>query len=193
MRSPNQYTFTTSSQYQNVSTLAVGRFIKIVPEASSGFSFRDGIWFIPSDATVTVSNYKIYASKIQKVTGYAAIPAGTTIEYLGKLGDKARLQVVSYVGTGTYGSSNPNSLTFDFVPKFIVIIGKNSKNTNNLQYSLLSPLLDIGAFLSLETNYNAYSAVPIVSVSGKTITWYSIGDGYQLNTAGTKYYAIAIG
>ena len=34
---------------------------------------------------------------------------------------KAKIQTGSYIGTGTYGASNPCSLTFDFVPKIVYI------------------------------------------------------------------------
>lgn len=186
LRSPNQYTFTTSSQYQNVSTLAVGRFIKIVPEASSGFSFRDGIWFIPSDATVTVSNYKIYASKIQKVTGYAAIPAGTTIEYLGKLGDKARVQVVSYVGTGTYGENNQNMLQLQFEPKYVIVQCLND-------YGLAFFAQGCTRTLSLATS-SGTKDIGCSWPDAKTLKWYGTDDSYrQLNASGVTYVAIAIG
>ena len=182
LQSPNQYTFTTSSQYQNVSTLAVGRFIKIVPEASSGFSFRDGIWFVPSDATVTVSNYKIYASKIQKVTGYAAIPAGTTIEYLGKLGDKARVQVVSYVGTGTYGDNNPTVIEFDIVPKvFFIGVDQSSTAYGNVAVS------DCGWVNS--QSFPGSSAKPgRIRFNGKKISIISDSSSTgSYNTSGLKY------
>lgn len=204
LQSPNQYTFTTSSQYQNVSTLAVGRFIKIVPEASSGFSFMDGIWFVPSDATVTVSNYKIYASKIQKVTGYAAIPAGTTIEYLGKLGDKARVQVVSYVGTGTYGSSNPNSLTFDFVPKVVMfLVGYYVSNNSVLCYLDSEYYRDSRVVVMSVVKADKYTPVGFGLSSqawakktpdGKTLFWYNdYNQEDQANISGVRYYFLALG
>lgn len=184
LQSPNQYTFTTSSQYQNVSTLAVGRFIKIVPEASSGFLFRDGIWFVPSDATVTVSNYKIYASKIQKVTGYAAIPAGTTIEYLGKLGDKARVQVVSYVGTGTAGSAHPTTLTFNFVPKVVIAHHKSDP-----QYRFIAPY---GIEFTLVRNNSNDNALTI-TWKNKTMSYQNNSPGLQMNSSGETYIVVAIG
>lgn len=203
LQSPNQYTFTTSSQYQNVSTLAVGRFIKIVPEASSGFLFRDGIWFVPSDATVTVSNYKIYASKIQKVTGYAAIPAGTTIEYLGKLGDKARVQVVSYVGTGTYGSSNPCSLAFDFAPKVVMFLRGYKESFTQFNYlygsygsdSLVIISADLSNIFAAYNGFGRYNrAYAKKDLSGRTITWYSNEDSNsQANASGVTHYFLAIG
>ena len=202
LQSPNQYTFTTSSQYQNVSTLAVGRFIKIVPEASSGFLFRDGIWFIPSDATVTVSNYKIYASKIQPVTGYPAIPAGTTIEYLGKLGDKARVQVVSYVGTGTYGESNPQRVSVDFKIKAILFLGYV-----DAIYGFYSPFANDSASVYviasiLKTSYtpnmglswnDKSSSYGKISEDGKTFTWYTSSRYADLNSEGQEYFFLVIG
>lgn len=188
LQSPNSYTFATSSQYQNVSTFAIGRFIKIVPESGSGFSFMDGIWFVPSDSTITVENFKLYSSKIQPVTGYPAIPAGTTIEYLGKLGDKARVQFGSYVGTGTYGSSNPNTLTFDFVPKMVFVWGFGNSSGNSLYYQ----------FMFYGENYTSVyigdgnDRSTKVSWDSKTVSWYT-GDRYkQLNESSRTYRFFAI-
>lgn len=39
-----------------------------------------------------------------------------------------RITTGSYIGTGTYGASNPCSLTFDFTPKYIVIYGSSNYN-----------------------------------------------------------------
>ena len=146
----------------------------------------DTIIYIPKTATISLANdgtnYKI--SSYQPVTGYAAIPAGTTIEYLGKLGDKARVQVLSYVGTGTYGESNPNSLTFDFVPK-VIMVRDNDKGTRFL-----------GAIYGMEFAVVKYSDGSFVSMiwNKKTVSWYSTDDPYyQMNSNGTKYYAVAIG
>lgn len=33
----------------------------------------------------------------------------------------------SYIGTGVYGASNPNTLTFDFEPKFAIVYGYNTE------------------------------------------------------------------
>ena len=45
-------------------------------------------------------------------------------------GSDSRVPVIyttSYVGTGTYGNSNPNTLTFDFVPEIIIWLGRIAK------------------------------------------------------------------
>ena len=47
--------------------------------------------------------------------------AGTTIEYLGNLGDKSRIATGSYVGTGLQGEGNKTVVPFPFPVKFAVV------------------------------------------------------------------------
>ena len=153
------------------------------------------IVYVPADAAITATNTYpagFYLDKYQPVTGYAAIPAGTTIEYLGKLGDKARVQVVSYVGTGTYGSSNPNSLTFDFVPKMVFIFSQLYSNAHVYNASIVP---DAGVFSTYITSDgdNTRSGFCNITRKNKTITWYRNDVGVQLNISGVKYFAVAIG
>lgn len=153
------------------------------------------IVYIPSDAQITITNGDILVDRFQPVTGYAAIPAGTTIEYLGKLGDKARVQVVSYVGTGTYGEDNPNSLTFDFVPKCVIISSAPVQNSY-VYIAIMVP--DAGIYSVVMSSYLGYeSRTPggsgIVTKNNKTITFYSGDNTAQLNGSGIKYTVVAIG
>lgn len=169
------------------------------------------IYFIPDNATVSVSGDSggsiITCNKVQPVTGYAAIPAGTTIEYLGKLGDKARVQVVSYVGTGTYGSSNPNSLTFDFAPKVVMFLYK--QNFIDGYYSRF--MHEATSYFTsdrenvisntLSTEYKQKEGFGYVSTAqhGKisedkrTIYWYNNNQDNQANSQGYTYYYLGIG
>ena len=159
------------------------------------------IWYIPSDANVTsttsgVSKYGApyiycFVAEMQPVTGYAAIPAGTTIEYLGKLGDKTRVQVVSYVGTGTYGENNKNSLTFDFPPK-IVLIAMAQLYSNQTYTGILYPFVGYGSSLLGSSRGYVYSL--LCNRNENSIYWWNEDDyGKQLNISGYKYTAIAIG
>lgn len=155
-------------------------------DVSSAFRYGN-IVYIPADASVSTeyanSAYGVYIDRYQPVTGYAAIPAGTTIEYLGKLGDKARVQVVSYVGTGTYGSDHPNSLTFNFVPKMVKITCDGDANFFSAIYGMRQVVTEFS------TGYYV-----TVKWSKNTLSWYSDNDpGQQMNDSGDKYYAIAIG
>lgn len=111
-----------------------GSYFYVENNSGGDTSFSRGvIYYIPSNATFSYdsSSKALYVNRYQPVTGYAAIPAGTTIEYLGKLGDKARIVTGSYKGAGTYGIDNPTVLTFDAPPKIVFI----QKNISNAAYS----------------------------------------------------------
>ena len=149
------------------------------------------IVFFPSNTTFTKVGNIVYADRYQPVTGYAAIPAGTTIEYLGKLGDKARVQVVSYVGTGTYGENNKNSLTFDFPPK-ILLIAMAQLYSNQTYTGILYPFVGYGSSLLGADRGYVYSL--LCNRNGNSVSWWNKNDyGNQLNVSGYKYTAIAIG
>lgn len=177
-----------SSRYDNKFK---GKFVSVTKNSVGKCSFDNGIvYFIPNDAiiskitltSVTFGQQAVVVDRYQPVTGYPAIPAGTTIEYLGKLGDKARVQVVSYVGTGTYGADNPNSLTFNFVPKIVMIRCDGDTNFFDAIYGMRQVVTD------LSTGYYV-----TVKWSKKTLSWYSDdGPRQQMNDPGDKYYAIAI-
>ena len=84
--------------------------------------------YLPEDAVITRespvgSSTTIFTTKYQPVTGYPAIPAGITIEYLGVLGDKIRMQIVSYIGTGTSGEANACSVTASFPIEVLFFLG----------------------------------------------------------------------
>nr|DAU68011.1 MAG TPA: hypothetical protein [Caudoviricetes sp.] len=157
--------------------------------------------FFPSDTTFTmvskvengINKNTIQASKYQPVTGYPAIPAGTTIEYLGKLGDKAQVQVVSYVGTGVSGIGHKNSLTFDFAPKVVII---SSTYKSGYSYAaIIIPGIKNGVALSAYQGGQSRTGFAIISeITEKTVNWYSdVYTDAQMNTSGTKYMAVAIG
>lgn len=157
----------------------------------------NAVLYIPADVNVkmihpedsSLSNqYALFFDRYQPVTGYAAIPAGTTIEYLGKLGDKARVQFGSYVGTGTYGSSNPNTLTFDFVPKMVIISGYTSNGYTTVTF------VRGASSAGYPANGTMYFSMNL-SWNDKKVSWYN--DAYdaaqQANKSGYRYNYVAIG
>ena len=136
------------------------------------------------------SNELLTCDKVQLVTGYAAIPAGTTIEYLGKLGDKARVQVVSYVGTGAYGSDNPTTIKFDIAPKILLISCTQSDDDSNVA-------VVNGGWLKI--SFSGRSARPgWLKFDGKNVSLYAQSNSMYYNArsaynhSGWKYTAIAI-
>ena len=193
---------------------AKGKFCQfIIEDWFDGYVSTEitGIVFIPSDAVFSVTTLQVTCSNVQPVTGYAAIPAGTTIEYLGKLGDKARVQVLSYVGTGTYGSSNPNSVTASFPIKLLAVLTKALKNSNgnftsridyNNQYRE-DPFM-VGAALTTEYTLGSGCGYKVdvydtsygkKSNDGKTFSWYTTGSNAarQFNESGYTYTVLLIG
>ena len=128
---------------------------------------------------------------------------------------KARFQMGSYVGTGTYGKNNPCSLTFDFVPKVVYISQPTyiKVNYSDTKYTLSPYFIQIvngvqmgsGIFTSLRSNSYSYDAgISVVSCSfnDKTVSWRDFfmnhSDAYdgsinQMNKLGTTYHYTAIG
>lgn len=112
---------------------------------------------------------------------------GYTYTALGQLGNKVQVATGSYTGTGTYGSSNKNSLTFDFVPNVIFVQG----STNNTG-GWIMPNAGYGSALYAINNCTIYHLN--VSVSGTTVSWYrnnANNDHDQLNVSGDTYHYIA--
>lgn len=186
-----------------------GKYIQLYkgPSNNSSNSVMSGpfhtipssIVYIPNDAAVTLENVEkdydyYYIDRYQPVTGYPAIPAGTTIKYLGKLGDKARVQVVSYVGTGTYGADNPNSLTFDFVPKLLFVMMSDTTYTSDGPHPYANGWVNmfVWAYGVSNTFVNRYTLY--LKQNNKTISWYSgASSECQCNWKNIRYTAIAIG
>ncbi len=95
----------------------------------------------------------------------------------------------SYTGNGAYGSGNPNTLTFPFEPKMLMVLPDPTSATPS--YSGFWCFGNPGITGQINSNYSSGSTV---SVSGNTISWFSIGNAQiQLNVDNQKYYYIALG
>ena len=100
-----------------------------------------------------------------------------------------------YTGNGTYGSSNPTSITFPFAPSIFFLPNQQHFPRVNLSYGMLA----ISTF-SLSTNYidvqipgSSKTIYMKKSSDGKTITWYSESVDDQMNYSGLIYFYSAIG
>lgn len=136
---------------------------------------------------------------------------GLTYEYLGIPFDNAvtapKIATGSYTGIGTYGSANPNSLTFDFAPKILSISsglafqGEEGLLNFPLKISKLTTSYARKNSITTGSNYNKFDLYMKKSSDSKTIYWYVVpldsspsnSINYQLNTSGIKYDYIAIG
>lgn len=125
------------------------------------------------------------------------IQGGYKYQYIGVPFDNAvtapKIATGSYTGTGTYGESNPNSLTFGFAPKLVYIYKTNGTYTYQM-------LCGVGA-VRTSTVYSGDSGTAslsryssVMSLNGNQLTWYSYDSiTAQLNEDGGTYNYIAIG
>ena len=193
---------TNDSWVSNIQSAIRGKFITVSGEKDNGGSEGTNLVYIPDDAIVSyfengVSlgypyNYGFLVNKMQQVTGYPAIPAGTTIEYLGVLGDKTSIETGSYVGTGTSGSGNPNTLTFGFEPKFVHIQSYSIGNGDGTGYGFAFFLSGTRGFTIGPSSSN--DLYPLNAKFNKNIlSWYQNNEYAQLNEKKVKYFFAALG
>lgn len=123
---------------------------------------------------------------------------------------KTMSELKSYVGTGTYGASNPMSLSFSFTPFIVMCVGYkmtgDSYNTYvatfdqgsipQIVVSALTTSYVQGRGLCWDSSALQY-AYGKRSADSKTIYWYNTygsgGGAYQFNSNGYTYYFLAIG
>lgn len=169
-------------------------------------------------AVTGVANWHVWESS---ATGYvsstdpSAYPQdgeidGVHYKYVKQMGEAgAKIETGSYAGTGTYGSSNPNSLTFGFEPKVVAVYGYwqsnvsryfdmtgTSKSNNNIAFipmSILTTSYTSGIGFTYRTTNNP-SCYMKKSADGKTISWYhNSGATEQCNDSEFTFYYMAIG
>lgn len=110
--------------------------------------------------------------------------------------ERARIAVGTYAGTGTAGSSNPNSLTFSFAPQIVFIAHLTPFSSSVGYYGLFFADCITGLFTS--TDSGIYYRTLHVTWSGNTMQWYSDMNSnpeLQLNNGNSmynqyKYFAI---
>lgn len=109
-----------------------------------------------------------------------------------------KIEAGSYTGTGTKGASYPNSLTFDFVPKVVIIRPDYdaSKATSQVPQYIFVWLEGMSVVTSyLGSTAGTSNTNNVVTQNGNTLSWYNAGGSdaaYQFNTA-MAYRYVALG
>lgn len=100
---------------------------------------------------------------------------------LGKIGDRLQVQTGTYVGSGVYGEENQNSLTFNFVPKIVIVMQQDC-----------ATLGDQAAFMYIGQPGRA--GTERFTLDNQTLSWYtSRSASDQCNDSNNVYYYVAIG
>ena len=183
-------TLPSSAGWQSV-CYGNGKFVAVAQYTTKAAYSTDGITWttttLPSSVnwiSVCYGNGKFVAVANDSTAKVAYADASLSIvEQLCGSG-MVRVQEMSYVGTGTYGSSNPTTLTFDFVPKVVFV-----QNINEAYYHMYavngSPVASV---------YEYSRSFAMLTWSGKTLSFYNDSSYvYQLNERNVTYKVIALG
>lgn len=120
-------------------------------------------------------------------------------------GDLAKITHGTYAGTGKAGTSNPNTLTFDFTPKLVMIssatIVPSVSTAAQCSTTMIRGNTYAHAFHSDKTAKTYPQITPLsVSWDGDSVSWYdaamngaTANSGNQLNASSTTYTYVAIG
>ena len=139
-------------------------------------------------------DFTIVSSADENEYPHAGESGGYYYEYCGipidNAAGAAKITTGSYTGTGTYGAANPNSLTFDFVPKLVWIFECANSSTWWVIETVMNPA--VGGYRG-KVGGGSDTRTGTLSLSGKTLSWYGSSASYQLNTAGTVFHYIAFG
>ena len=174
LRSPNTYSainawYVFSSGNFSVYNCAGSRSIRPCIIMPRGLELPNG-----TDVTTTISN----------ILGIPGLQ--------GQIETGTKIVTGSYVGTGTYGASNPNTLTLPFEPK-IVMINRHDSPLDSGPVTWFSP--------NAKCAYPSTSNVKWpVTVNGNIFSWYNDSISgtyakarYQANEEGTTYDYLALG
>lgn len=186
-----------------------GKFL-IRPGSFSNANFPvNKVVFIPLDALFTYNeggDHYLYLDKYQEVIGVPGVPANTFIEYLGVLGAKSKIQVLSYVGTGTSGEANACSVTASFPIEVLFSLGAtgiifsdphapgilNGDWGNNANGVMFDKYLTTTFAEHMGFNEGNGTSLGKKSADGKTFYWYNKTFSVT-NVSGRLYYFLALG
>ena len=137
------------------------------------------------------SNNEVIDAKkanVEDVTALSETVAALAAD-LGSGGQNCRIAWGSYTGNNSVGPNHPSSLTFDFMPVWVWIIGYNASSSNVYVANLLRPSLrGAGPDGYLSTAW-----------SDRGVSWYAPASTYgdqgitQMNKLSYTYWYVAIG
>lgn len=123
------------------------------------------------------------------------LPIGNLVGYMNEIEKMAMLQTGSYVGTGTYGRSNPCRLQFNFKPQLFILFGKSNSNAS-YRDMIIAIRGDAQLAFTISHGSNPSSPVStglIFSWASKYLTWYASTLNNQLNASGVTYNWLVAG
>ena len=145
---------------------------------------------IVTEQGTSLNKASLLTDAVAALLGLSGDP--TVAAALSALNARAKIAVGTYVGTGTYGSANPNSLTLNFDPKLLFVTG-------GVGFAMLCVFG--GAYTNAVFNASTVIYRNTVSWDGNTVSWYQSADitpatkiaDAQKNTSAVTYNYVSIG
>lgn len=195
-----------------------GKYIRLKSTPSNTSSYFPGhsgttqlVGFVASDAEIsTVRTNNVTTATITSgayLISSTPVVYGETMEYLGCLGDKTRVNVLHYVGTGTYGSSSPNSISIPSSTKLLYLLTPYTQYVYSGEtYTTYAGFVFL-PMVYVTSAYKEYSTTALeqddqrlsFKLEGDMLYWYTTesatkyGSRKQFNLIGVEYTVIAIG
>ena len=161
---------------------------------------------------IEVGDWEYIRSSNRSAYPDSGVQDGYEYQYLGVPFENllyiSKIETGSYIGTGKYGKSNPNTLTFEFAPKIVFLTNLHSNVDTSIgpygtpqmidisflkNYASNSYINYIGFGLSSYSEGGAHYFYSKWEPSTNTLYWYNERYSVQCNEAGGIYYYIAIG
>lgn len=112
-----------------------------------------------------------------------------------------RIILGSYVGTGTFGEENPNSIIFPRKIQAIIIYGYRTSDTNTVNFPYTAHLFSPGYIPETQGSITVFmpggnmniNSAQYITFDGYKLSWYNTLNQYQQgNASGFTYYYMAI-
>ena len=109
-----------------------------------------------------------------------------------------QIETGSYVGTGSNGANSPNSLTFGFVPDFVIISSFGWEMDSGAGFftpKTLTQSFTSYAYAYCNRNGTAALGEYNAKIVGNVLSWHNLSSNEywsQLNTQGLTYYYYAV-
>ena len=200
--------FTGVSQAQKIFDSIKGKYFKTNVTNYTYIAYRTQTSAITGSGTIAVPHQKVTGqpSVIGAMLSYEisnepdTFPVNDAVDsvwytYLGVPFDNAvaapKIQTGSYIGTGTYGKENPNTLSFNFLVKLILITGSWGNDYTQRYTAILN--VEAGTYSGLDHIGNHAFSGTIVR-NDDEVSWYNnYNAAGQGNVANSNYTYIAIG
>ena len=166
----------------------------------SGNTYVAPTWVNNAPPAISASELQAMCDTIQENQGDVTSLQTALQTLTSTVNGKTNSKLISYVGNGTYGESNPCSVSFSFPPSLIMMVASLSVSGNvNNELDSGRPVIPVSTLTTSYSNDTGFyvgnmgSGYGKKSADGKTFYWYATENASaQYNFSGTTYFVLGI-